>query len=466
MPGARDMDRMPDADPAQVPGSAPGRLPLGVILNYSAPTLGIGFMFFLVGLYMMPFATDVLLIAPGAMGTIFFASRVWDAVSDPMAGYLSDRTDTRIGRRRPWMAASVIPIGAVFVMMWSPPGSLTGAGLVAWMAVGVLGFYTAMTVFIVPHTALGAELTDAYHDRTRVFATRHVVWTLGSLSAVGGMQLLINAEQPRDLATVLSWSVALVTGALILWTVRSLRERSEFRGRGGQNPLASFRDVWRNPHARLLLIVFLIENLGAATIGLLTFYVAKYVVMRPDLTGIFILLYMVASIGFVPIWLPLSRRFGKKQLWIFSMLLTGVAFGGMFFLRENSIFLISILAFLAGIAASCGAMVGPSIQADVIDYDEYMTGERKEGAYFAAWNFVFKSATGVTIMLSGWVLQVVGFIPNQEQTEAVKLAILSLYSIFPLVCYAIGTALFVTFKLDEAEHSRIRRILDERATGD
>jgi GPH family glycoside/pentoside/hexuronide:cation symporter len=138
----------------------------------------------------------------------------------------------------------------------------------------------------------------------------------------------------------------------------------------------------------------------------------------------------------------------------------------MFFLRENSIFLISILAFLAGIAASCGAMVGPSIQADVIDYDEYMTGERKEGAYFAAWNFVFKSATGVTIMLSGWVLQVVGFIPNQEQTEAVKLAILSLYSIFPLVCYAIGTALFVTFKLDEAEHSRIRRILDERATGD
>ncbi len=110
-------------------------------------------------------------------------------------------------------------------------------------------------------------------------------------------------------------------------------------------------------------------------------------------------------------------------------------------------------------------MVAPSIQADVIDYDEYLTGERKEGAYFAAWNFVFKSATGVTIMLSGWVLQIVGFVPNQEQTEAVKLAILSLYSIFPLVCYAIGTALIMTFKLDETEHARIRRILDERATG-
>jgi GPH family glycoside/pentoside/hexuronide:cation symporter len=330
------------------------------------------------------------------------------------------------------------------------------------MAVGVLGFYTAMTVFIVPHTALGAELTDGYHDRTRIFATRHVTWTLGSVVAVGGMQLLINADKPRDLAAVVGWSVAAATGVLILWAVRVLRERPEFQGRGGHNPLASFRDVWRNPHARLLLIVFLIENLGAATIGLLTFYVAKYVVKRPDLTGIFIFCYMLASIGFVPVWLPLSRRFGKKRLWIFSMLLTGAAFGGMFFLYENSIFLISILAVLAGTAASCGAMVGPSIQADVIDYDEYMTGERKEGAYFAAWNFVFKSATGVTIMLTGWVLQFVGFEPNVEQTDTVKLAILSLYSIFPLVCYAIGTALFMTFKLDEKEHTRIRRALDER----
>ncbi|MBW2280801.1 MAG: MFS transporter, partial [Deltaproteobacteria bacterium] len=120
------------------------------------------------------------------------------------------------------------------------------------------------------------------------------------------------------------------------------------------------------------------------------------------------------------------------------------------------------MATLAGTAAGCGAMVGPSIQADVIDFDEYETGERKEGAYFAAWNFVFKSATGVTLMLTGWVLQFSGFAPNQEQTESARFAILFLYSIFPLGCYAIGTALFLTFKLDEKEHARIRSVLDER----
>jgi GPH family glycoside/pentoside/hexuronide:cation symporter len=441
------------------------------VLSYSSPTVGLGFMFFLVGLYMMPFATDVLAMSPAAISTIFLVSRVWDAISDPVAGFMSDRTGTRFGRRRPWLAASAPLILIVYTMMWMPPSTLEGGWLVAWMAAGVFGFYTAMTVFIVPHQALGAELTDDYHDRTRIFATRHVTWSVGSVIAVAGMQFLINAkesggaEYARTLAGGMGFGVALLGGALILFAATVLRERAEFQGRGGDSPLRAFRDVWRNPHARLLLIVFLIENLGAATIGVLTFYVASYVVMRPELTGVFILCYMFASIGFTPIWLPLSRRFGKKNLWLFSMLLTGVAFGGMWFLQENSWLLISVLATLGGTAAGCGAMVGPSIQADVIDYDEYTTGERKEGAYFAAWNFVFKSATGITIGLTGWVLDVAGYVPNQPQTEQVRNAILFLYAIFPLTCYLIGAYLFSRFSLGPEEHVRIRTALDARRAG-
>jgi GPH family glycoside/pentoside/hexuronide:cation symporter len=385
-------------------------------------------------------------------------------MSDPIAGYLSDRTQSRLGRRRPWIAASIIPICGIYVMMWSPPSNLQGGGLVAWMALGVIGFYTAMTIFIVPHTALGAELTDAYHDRTRIFGFRHVIWTLGSVAAVAGMQLIINADAAREVARQSSLVVSAVTAALLVLAVVMLRERPEFQGRGGDNPLHSFRDVWRNHHARLLLIVFLIENLGSATIGVLTFYVAKYVIMRPDLTGYFIFAYMGTSILFIGIWLPLSKRFGKTRLWMSSMLLTAVAFGGMFFLEEGRIVLISVLAILGGTAAGCGAMIGPSIQADVIDFDEYETGQRKEGTYFAAWNFVFKSATGITIMVTLSVLELVGFEPNVEQTDDVKFAIIALYSLAPLACYLIGALLLNSFSLDEAEHTRIRRILDQRAS--
>jgi len=440
------------------------RLPVTTILSFCAPTFGIGFMFFLVGLYMTPFATDVLLIPPAAMGAIFLVSRLWDAISDPVAGFLSDRTQTRLGRRRPWIAAAIIPVCGVYVMMWSPPAALHGSALVAWMAVGVIGFYTAMTIFIVPHTALGAELTDAYHDRTRIFGYRHVIWTLGTVAAVGGMQLIIDSSSPREVAFQSSLVVALVTAALLLFAVVMLRERPDFQGRGGTNPLHSYRDVWRNRHARLLLMIFLIENLGGATIGVLTFYVAKYVIMRPDLTAYFIFAYMGASILFIGMWLPLSRRFGKTRLWLCSMLLTAGAFGGMFFLEKDSIYLISFLAMLGGTAAGCGAMIGPSIQADVIDFDEYETGQRKEGTYFAAWNFVFKSATGITIMATLSVLDFVGFEPNVEQNEDVKFAIIALYSLAPLVCYLIGALMLNSFSLDEAEHTRIRQILDARAS--
>ena len=127
-------------------------------------------MYLLLSLYMMKFATDVLLIAPAVMGLIYSASRIWDAVSDPLVGYLSDRTTTRLGRRRSWLLISSLPIAITFYMVFAPPQSLEGPMLIAWVAVAVIGFYSAMTLFFVPHLSLGAELSDDYHERRRTTA--------------------------------------------------------------------------------------------------------------------------------------------------------------------------------------------------------------------------------------------------------------------------------------------------------
>ena len=441
------------------------QIPLSRIVTYSSPALGVGCMFFLVNLYLMKFSTDVLFIAPAAMGTIFGISRIWDAISDPLAGYFSDRTRARLGRRRPWMLASALPIALIFMWMWSPPPGLSHTMVVAWMAVGVLGFYSAMTIFVVPHAAFGAELSTGYDDRNRIFGWRHVAFNGGAFIALAAMQLLILSETPRSDALLVALAVAIPTMATIVWSALKLRERTEYQGRGPSHPYAAFADVLKNPHARLLLIVLLIENVGGATISVLTPYIAQYIVGTPELTVFYIALYMIPSTVTVPMWIPLARRFGKKRLWLFSMALTAIAFGGMFFLHEGSSVLISVLAVLAGTAGGCGAVVGPSIQADVIDYDEYTTGQRKEGAYFAAWNFVFKSSTGVTLILTGWVLQLSGFVPNVEQTEGAKLALRSLYALFPLACYGIGALLFIRFSLNREEHGRIRVALDARRDG-
>ena len=126
---------------------------------------------------------------------------------------------------------------------------------------------------------------------------------------------------------------------------------------------------------------------------------------------------------------------------------------------------ISVAALILGLGAGAGAVVAPSIQADVIDYDELKTGERKEGTYFATWNFVFKLATGITLVLTGFALDLAGFVPNVEQSVSAKRALLLLYGAFPMSCYLLGAYIFYRyFTLDEAAHARIREELDARSS--
>jgi Na+/melibiose symporter-like transporter len=421
----------------------------------------------------MKFSTDVLIIAPAIMGLIFSVSRIWDAISDPLVGYLSDRTTTSLGRRRTWILFSFVPIAIGFYAVFAPPVSLSGDALTWWMAASIIGFYSAMTIFFVPHMALGAELSNDYHERSRLFGLRHAFYTVGSILSLGTMMLLLNEEfreggDVRAMAEEYALYAIIAMSVLVLYAVVNLRERPEFQGRLNSSPTSAFRDVWQNPHARLLVIVTFIENVGSSAIAVLTLYVTQYVVGAPLSAPFIILAYMLPSTASVPMWLPLSRRFGKIRVWMVGMALYGLAFGGMFFLPfmetvDARLTLIIVMAAFAGLAAGCGGTIGPSVQGDVIDYDEYKTGERKEGSYFAVWNFTYKSALGVMLLLTGFVLEASGFVPNQPQTMTVQIAMVSLYGALPLLCYAIGVVLFSRFKLTEQEYSVIRAELDRRA---
>ena len=443
-----------------------GRTSWRTVFAFGAPAVGAGYMYLLLSLYVMKFATDVLLIAPAVMGLIFSASRLWDAVSDPLAGYLSDGTRSRLGRRRSWILASLIPVGLTFIMVFSPPADLEGGALIAWMAVAIIGFYSAMTVFFIPHMSLGAELTDDYHERTRLFGMRHAFYTVGSILALVSMQFLINAEMKsedavRSVAVWQSWIAAAVMSGLILYAVVRLKEREDYQGRGSNGPFQALKDVLANTHARTLYLVWFIENVGSSAIGALTLYVTAYIVGAPQWAPLIILCYMVPSTFGVPAWLALSRRIGKIKAWQISMVGTGLSFGSMVMLLvwdsvDMRLAWIMAMAVLAGFSAGGGGSIGPSVQSDVIDYDEMRTGQRKEGSYYAAWNFVAKSALGVVLLMTGFALQIAGFAPNAEQTMAVKSTMILLYAVFPLLLCTGGAFLMSRFKLDEASHQDIR----------
>ena len=450
------------------------KVPFGTTIAYGMPGLGAGYMYLLMSLYVMKFSTDVLLIAPAVMGVIFSISRIWDAISDPIAGYLSDRTTFKFGRRRTWMLLSFIPISFGFLAVFSPPESMQGQSLDLWMMIAILSFYSAITLLNVPHMALGAELSEDYHERTRLFGVRHIGFTLGSILALVSMSLLISEENNpdgdvRQLASSLAFYAIGAMSLMIFFAVSKLKENPEFKNRVNKNPFKAFRDVWINPHAKILIIVLFIENLGGAVIGVLTLYVTQYIVEAPAWAPLIIFAYMLPSALSVPLWIPLSRRFGKIRLWVFSLAFTGISFGGIFIIPfldsvTDRLIVMFIGAALGGMAAGCGGAIGPSVKGDVIDYDEYLTGERKEGSYFAALNFVFKSATGIMLLVTGFVLQFSGFIPNQPQTMEVKIALISLYGLVPLVFYSLGAyLLYKKFKFGEKEHAAIKQQIQERA---
>ena len=442
------------------------RLTSSTLFGYGIAVTPVMYSYVLILIMYMKYAAVELGASTAAVGTVFLLAKVWDAVTDPAVGNLSDRTRHRLGRRRPWIMASA-PLLAVFsVMAWSPPSSLDGAALIAWITVAVFGFYTAYTAFEVPHLSLGAELSLDGAERNRLFAVRQFLKTLGPLSAgLAGTAIVAMGTGPTRSMSLVVGGITLV---MILGGVRLLPpERAEFQGRGGENPFRAVGDVLSNRHARLLLLVVFIDAIGTGGIGVLTPFVVDYVVGREDLIPILLGVNMLATLGAIPLWLWLGRHFEKRRLMMVSMLGSALGYGLITLVSPGNWQIIAISGLIAGTASSCPNVLGYTLKSEIVDCDEHATGERKEGAYFAGWSFANKLAAGIMIGVVGWALEWSGFDGDAEtQSELVNTTMIVLMGGFPLVCYLLGALLFSRFNLTEAEHARIRGELDARLRDD
>jgi GPH family glycoside/pentoside/hexuronide:cation symporter len=436
------------------------RLPLGKLVAYAAPGAGFGFVTLLIGTYYMKYATDVLAIPAAAMGAILLALRAWDAIADPVAGYLSDRTRTRLGRRRPWLLAGALPLGAAFALPWSPPEALGEGARVAWVAGALLLLFTALTVCRMPHEALGAELSSDYHERNRVFGVKRALFGLGSLAVFAALSHLGAAVDPRAAALGVTVAGGAVVAALGLLAGLAVREPAAHTGRGAARPRAAARDVLVNPHARRLLAVALLQQVAMGTVTTAAAYHTEYVLgdarAFPALLGCF----FVASLASIPVWLRVARRVEKKPLLSAAMAGTGLIMAALFAVGPGDRVLLFSLAAAGGFVGGALDVLMPSLQADVIDWDELRTGERKEGVYFAAWHLAEKLALGIAAAVTGAALAASGFVPNRPQGDTAILALRLLLSLFPLVCFTAGALCFVRFGLDRAAHAHVRRELD------
>ncbi|MCB1704094.1 MAG: MFS transporter [Halioglobus sp.] len=444
----------------------PALLSNKVLFGYGLSAIPAMYGYVLILIMYMKYAVDDLGASPAVVGSIFLIAKFWDAVSDPLIGNLSDRTEHATGRRKPWLRAAA-PLLALFsIMAWAPPASLEGFHLSIWIGVAVIGFYTAYTMFDVPHMALGAEVTLLPNERNRVFGVRQLMRIVGMLIAGTLGTYLVSQGTPY--ATAMAYALGVLTIILIFTGVSLLPpERASFKGRGGQNPYRALRDVLANPHARLLLLIIFIDAIGVGGIGVLLPFMVEYILKMDGMLPLFMAINMLASLAMVPGWIWLAGRFDKRKLIFWAFVASGLGYGLVLLITEGNWMIMALSSLIAGGSSSCANVLGYSLKSEIIDCDEYLTGERKEGAYFAGWSFMTKLGGGIMVALVGFALQWSDFQPNvADQTALVDNTILLLMGGLPLVCFLAGAAAFTRFGLTAEAYAKIREELDARARGD
>jgi GPH family glycoside/pentoside/hexuronide:cation symporter len=395
------------------------------------------------------------------------AARLFDAVTDPAVGYLSDRTRTRWGRRRPYLLGASIPLAFSLLWLFVPPeaGSSLGA---AWLGAGIFAVFLFWTLVTVPYESLGPELSFEYDERTAILGLRDGLLLAGTLAAAASPALVgaVVGDPGGEGRETFLW-IAAIYGPLVVaacaWCTLAVRER-DVRLSVKSRFWTGLEGIGRNRPFLILLVSYTISALGSNLPATLILYYVEYV-LESDLASLFLVLYLATGIAMLPAWVALSRRIGKKPSWLWAMALNTGVFAGVFTLGPGDAFAYGVLVVISGAGLGATLALPSSMQADVIDYDELMTGERREGQYVGLWSIARKLAAAVGVGAALVVLGTAGYQPSVEQTSDVRLTLRVLYCLVPCACNAIAFAVALAYPIDQARHRAIREGVAARREG-
>lgn len=445
-------------------------LTLRIQLAYAAPAFALAVVGIPVYVYLPKFYADVVGIHVASMGIILASVRLFDAVTDPFMGYLSDRTQSRFGRRRPFIAAGAVWVALSILFLFNPPAA-TALFETVWFGVGIYALFLFWTVVTVPYESLGPELTFDHTRRNTLFALRDGMLIAGTLAAAASpalvrqvLSLPPDADGERQVFFWISVIYAPLVMASALWCVYSVREMP-IRKRPDPGMGRGLRQVFDNRPFVILLTAYTVSAIGSNLPATLILFYVQYVLVSPHADA-FLLLYFTTGIVFLPGWVRLARHVGKKHAWLLSMALNAGAFLGVFFLGPGDATAYGVLVFLSGIGFGATLALPSSIQADVIDYDELLTGERREGRYIGLWSIAKKLAAAVGVGAGLTLLGMAGYAPNVRQPLKVVLALRILYALVPSLCSLAALGIALAYPISADTHERILEAIAGRKRGE
>jgi len=421
-------------------------------------------------------------MAPGLISTAQMIKIIVDAASDVLFGWASDNTRTRFGRRRPYILVGGVLAGIGLPLMFAVGRGWTDGQYFAFMLVSTLLYVPVMSCFNMPWVSLGAEMTPDYHERTSVMSVKNAIQKLPELGLFFAAQfttlaMFNDAHGKPDIlrgaqvyCTVLGAIMVVVTVAIVLLT----RERyyEHLVGRKQEKiPLAD--TLWRTLRCkpfRQMLGMALAYGIGTAMVSSLGYYATVFYVCHGDVAlgttwnfwmGVS---GMVFGLSGIPFFTTIARRFGKSNALAVVFVMAIAAFIGDWWFYDPRHPWLQLLA--CGCVAFTGAgfwILISSVIADVIDYDELETGQRREGSFAACQSWITKVGIALGVGSSGWILQFTGFdskLPVQSEHAIFMIRIL--LTGIPVLGLFIALLLVLRFPLTQERMHDIRKRLEAR----
>ena len=443
----------------------------GVRFAYALPAFALAVVGIPIYVYIPKFYTDVVGADITLVGLVLLAVRLFDAVSDPVIGTLSDRTETRFGRRRPWIAGAVLPLVAAIFFLFVPP-ALGPDAAVLWFGAGMFAVFLAWTAITVPYESLGPELSFDYDERTTILSLRDGALILGTVVAAASPALVEGllgladdaaGERAKFRAVAFSYAPLIIGACLLCAAVVRERDRSSVSA-PSTNPLRDLRRLTGNRPFMILLASYTIAAIGSNLPATLIPYYVEYVIGDPDVEK-FLLLYFVTGVALLPLWVWAAKRIGKKWAWIAAATINAGTFAGVFFLGRGDVTAYAVLVVASGIGFGATLALPSAMQADVIDYEELRSGKRREGEIIGIWAVSKKLAAAFGVFVAFPILGVAGYVPNVEQSEPVTLALRVMYALVPSLFNLLGLVIAFAYPIDRGAHVRILRAIEEQRRG-
>jgi GPH family glycoside/pentoside/hexuronide:cation symporter len=445
------------------------RVPLKVKIAYGGIECSSTLTFSMFTIYFLIFLTDTAGISASTASAILAISVLWDAVTDPVMGIVSDRTRSRYGRRRPYLVGVAVPFCIIFWLVFTTP-PLQGYRLVAYFTVMLLLLNTAWTVLDVPYTALAPEMTTDYDERTSLATFRMLLANIGG--TIGAATPLLIVEMFAD--HKVGWSVtSAIFGFVCIFPILlTWRGTRDWERHATDTAPLNVREVMGavlgNRTFRYVVGLYLFGITGVYATGTIAVYFLEYLMgFDGEQTSLFFLVYYIFSILWVPLVPFLSGRIGKRLSYMILLSIWGIAGGiGAMVVQPGQVWLILALGMVAALGANAVYQLCWAMIPDVVEVDEFKTGKRREGMYYGVAVFVMKVGSAFALFIVGQVLDRIGYVPNAQQTPETLMGIRIMFGPLLTGLLVIAVILAALMPMTRKRHKALLRAIKAKKAGE